>query len=713
MPSSNVCWGIEVGAGAIKALKLEKDADSLRVADFVVIPHKKVLSTPDIDRDDATRVALGALMSQYRDAMRGAAIAVSLPGHSTFARFAKLPPVEPKGVANLVRFEAVQQIPFPIEEVEWDYQTFQSEDSPDVEVGIFACTKERIAERLAVYEEVGLVPDIFSLSPVAVYNAIAYDLGFTPRSPGTVILDIGTTATDLIITDHGKVWIRTFPLGGHNFTQTLEETFKLAYGKAEKLKREAETSKYKRHIFQAMKPVLSELVQDIQRSISYFQETHPESNIQRLIGVGATFKLLGLRKILSQQLQMEVFRLEQFKRLSVEGSAAADFEAATPTLATAYGMALQGLGLNFINANLMPVSVVRKAMWKRKTPWLLTAAGLGIAAGGVSFLRPFLDNAAMARARADNSIQRPINETISLGNRLKSEWQEASAAAQPGMMAQNLLALTDGRGLYTSLLEDVDRMLSAARVFRSPGKPDDTHAVEIKSLDTEYLAPESPLVAQTAAGSGGSDSPAPTTPESGAADLKAGPRGAVRMTLVFDSNHPDRQAFANDTVLAWLRSNATRMGIPYTLEAIPGPAAVRIDTIVAPPGPTPTAPTGGGRRPPPPPPSAPGGRPGGFGGRPRPDDDGGIPLGGTGGGIPLGGGSPSRPSPPGSPPERGSGDSRGQSSLESLAPFPERLIRKPLEGPVYRYSVIWYAQVRDPATEAVPDPSAVTQEPDA
>ena len=44
MPSSNVCWGIEIGAGGIKAIKLEAaDGGNVRVADFVSLPHKKVL----------------------------------------------------------------------------------------------------------------------------------------------------------------------------------------------------------------------------------------------------------------------------------------------------------------------------------------------------------------------------------------------------------------------------------------------------------------------------------------------------------------------------------------------------------------------------------------------------------------------------------------------------------------------------------------------
>ena len=39
----------------------------------------------------------------------------ALPAQSVFARFVKLPPVETKKIPEIVRFEAIQQIPFPLD----------------------------------------------------------------------------------------------------------------------------------------------------------------------------------------------------------------------------------------------------------------------------------------------------------------------------------------------------------------------------------------------------------------------------------------------------------------------------------------------------------------------------------------------------------------------------------------------------------------------
>jgi type IV pilus assembly protein PilM len=204
MAHPKAAWGMEIGADAIKAIRLERDGDKVTVSDFAVIPHKKVLTTPDMDRDEMVRIGLGQFISQK--VLEGQTLVMSVPGHAAFARFAKLPPVEPKKVPDIVRFEAVQQIPFPIDQVEWDYETFITEGSPEIEVGIFAITRERVQQRLGLYAELGIVPESLTLSPVAVYNAMAYEHDLARNKKAIIYIDIGTSATDLIVADQNRCW---------------------------------------------------------------------------------------------------------------------------------------------------------------------------------------------------------------------------------------------------------------------------------------------------------------------------------------------------------------------------------------------------------------------------------------------------------------------------------------------------------------------------
>ncbi len=579
--ATNVCWGIEVGAGAVKAVKLEADEGRVSVADFAVIPHPKVLSTPDLDVDDAVRVALGALVSQ-RD-LSGATLAVSVPGHQSFARFAKLPPVEKKKVPDIVKFEAVQQIPFPITDVEWDYQTFVSPDSPEVEVGIFAVTRAKIMEKLAQLNDVGLTPELATLSPVAVYNALAYDLEFTEKTPGTIIMDVGTTATDLIFADQGRVWVATFPVGGHAFTDALVGSFKLSYSKAEKLKREAEQTKHARHVFQAMRPVFTDLVQEVQRRMGFYQNSHPGAEIKRLIGVGSTFQLPGLRKYLKQQLGIEVYRLEEFKRLTVEGPRKSEFDAAAGGLATAVGLALQGLGRGTLNANVMPVAVLRDSMWKRKRVWFGAAAGVAAATGAVMLLRPLLDSSAVASATRAESVARAVSLAGQLSGEANS--QGLTEGAEGDLTAAKIVALATTPEVMANLSRDLG-LLTAAAVEAAAGQsvPAEVAATPLTlvRLATAYEVPAAagegdPFAEPTYAeeptyGAEGEEQPSGEGGEGGAGtdgpeteQIDITKRRRVMVTAEFRTGHPDARRFARETLAAWLRANATREGVPYTV----------------------------------------------------------------------------------------------------------------------------------------------------
>ena len=68
-----------------------------------------------------------AVISAIRNALReknikARRVAFSVSGQSVFTRFVKLPPVEEAKVVQIIQYEAQQNVPFPIEEVIWDYQ---------------------------------------------------------------------------------------------------------------------------------------------------------------------------------------------------------------------------------------------------------------------------------------------------------------------------------------------------------------------------------------------------------------------------------------------------------------------------------------------------------------------------------------------------------------------------------------------------------------
>src|SRR5215469_9073267 len=166
MAAPRFAWGIDVGNRALKAVRLSPGAEGLVIDDFDVVEHEQVLSNAGDNKETIVQSALANFVQRHD--MRGGVVAVGVSGQSSFARFIKLPPVETKKIPEIVRFEAIQQIPFPLDEVEWSYQLFQDPNSPDVEVGIFAMKKDLVAQVLSNFQAVEMTIAGVQMSPLAV-----------------------------------------------------------------------------------------------------------------------------------------------------------------------------------------------------------------------------------------------------------------------------------------------------------------------------------------------------------------------------------------------------------------------------------------------------------------------------------------------------------------------------------------------------------------
>ena len=387
MPSTKTVWGIDVGQCALKALRLQWRDGKLRALGFDVIEHAKILSQPDADEQALIRSALGKFTS--RNSIKGSTIVISVPGQASFTRFIKLPPVETRKIPEIVRYEARQQIPFNLEDVVWDYQITSKPSTSggprEVEVGIFAMKKDIVNDYVSDFLAMHIEPDIVQMAPLALLNYLKYDK--KEGSGATLLMDVGAENTNLVISDGDRVWVRNVPIGGNNFTNALAREFKLPFPKAESLKRHAAESKHARQVFQAMRPVFSDLLTEVQRSIGYYTSLHRDSRVERVVALGSAFRLAGLAKFIAQNLGVDVQPVEKIASLAeTEALSAPLFKENVLSFGVAFGLAIQGLGLGTIQTSLLPPEILNAKVLRRKRPFFIAAsvALLG-AVGGFAY----------------------------------------------------------------------------------------------------------------------------------------------------------------------------------------------------------------------------------------------------------------------------------------------------------------------------------------
>ncbi|MCE5187237.1 MAG: pilus assembly protein PilM [Planctomycetaceae bacterium] len=427
-------WAIDIGSNALKALRMHQGANGLEVLDFAYLEHSKNLSSGEVQAAEREQIISDTIhrFMEEKD-LSQEEVAISIAGQNSFARFIKLPPVEPKKIPEIIQFEAVQQIPFDINEVEWDWQLMETEGSPDKEVGLFAIKNELIAEVMDHFTKGNVRVSCVQIAPMALYNYAYYDLKEVTESPrkATVILDMGAENTTLVICTKDSVWQRSIRIGGNTFTQAIADAFRKSFETAEKLKRTAPMSKYMRQIYTAMKPVYTDLGGEVQRSLGFYSSSPQgrDKTLTRIIAVGGGLKLQGLAKYLTQTLGMQVIKPDSFERLALAPElSAAKFHENVSDFGVVYGLGAQLLGEARIRTNLLPRKIARAMAWTRKARMFTVAAAILMVVMLLGVAKAFRDKSVYQRHAAE---RQQIQAVLSQVQEIKSAVSEQEGRQQP------------------------------------------------------------------------------------------------------------------------------------------------------------------------------------------------------------------------------------------------------------------------------------------
>ena len=500
MARSVSCWGIDIGKCALKAVRCGRSSDPRKVtADaFDYIEYPMLLTQPEADPVELVQAALAEFVG--RNKLNGSQVAISVPGQSGLSKFIKLPPIESKKIPDIVKYEARQQIPFPLEQVVWDWQRLAGGIDEggfviDAEVAVFAMKREQVFKALAPLTRARVEVDVVQLSPIALANMVTFDqlpdlATIDPEKPpaSIVLVSMGVDSTDLVITNGLRIWQRSMPIGGSSFTKALVQGMKLTFAKAEHLKRNAVRAEDPKTVFKVMRPVFNEFAAELQRSLNYFTGTDRTATIGKVLLLGNATKLRGLSDFVAKQLQLDVQRLESYRGL--EGPAvmnAPAFRENRLAFGTAYGLALQGAGGASLRTNLLPREIVIDRLIEAKKPWAVGALAGLLAAATISFAGMFFawttyapNLYASAFARADG-VKSQSQAAIAAFEEVKRK-QEESIAQQ-----QYLVRVEDRRFQMLDMLRAVETLLPRDDPGKVPENPADRNELHVERIDCQYF----------------------------------------------------------------------------------------------------------------------------------------------------------------------------------------------------------------------------------
>jgi type IV pilus assembly protein PilM len=290
------------------------------VAELGLDPNKEE------DRARFITPTLAKLFKEHR--IKGRDVLLSISGQSVFMRFVKLPPVDAAQVGQVVAFEAQQNVPFPIDEVTWDYQMMpnRAAGSSEAEAVIVAMKKELLEAEVSAVERAGVKIKRVDVAPFALFNAFRYSE--PPSDDCALIIDMGARSTNLIFVEKTTFWIRNIPIAGNQVSQSICNEMQEPFASAETLKKgkgfvslggvyadpdDADAAR----ISKLIRSTMTRLHVDINRSIAFYRTSLNGAAPKRVYLTGGSSQLPYLDLFIADKLSLPVSYFNPLRNVSL------------------------------------------------------------------------------------------------------------------------------------------------------------------------------------------------------------------------------------------------------------------------------------------------------------------------------------------------------------------------------------------------------------
>lgn len=352
---------------------------------------------------------------------------ISVSGQSVFSRFVKLPPVDKEKVHQIILYEAQQNVPFPIDEVVWDYQLIGKGEG-ELDVMLAAIKADIIVSITDAVQDAGIETDLVDVAPMALYNAVRYN--YSDSKGCTLVIDVGARSTDLVFIEENRVFIRSVPVAGNAITQQIMREFELSFDDAEEMKKahafvafggayEGAGSEVADKVSKIVRSVMTRMHAEIDRSIKFYRTQQNGQQPSQVLLTGGCSVIPYSDVFLKDKLKVDVDYLNPFINVPVaQNISGEEIGKNAQSMVQLVGVALRKAMACPIEINLLPPKIAQDKSFRRKQP-VIVAAAFGIAVIVSLWALFFHRMEILARSqlqdvqskvRALESIARPLSE---------------------------------------------------------------------------------------------------------------------------------------------------------------------------------------------------------------------------------------------------------------------------------------------------------------
>lgn len=364
-----------LGSSHLSSCKFQKKENKLYLESF----DFKDLSEGSVSEDSWISEIETALYDLSRSTgLKGEANFI-LPGNMVLSKTLRVPKVELEKQRKVVAFELSQKMPFPLENLIWDFLVID-DDGIEQEILSFAIKPEVVEKLIKAIYRCGIIPKLFTPGPALDYHSLQ-DTDSIDKSEDSLCINFGAKTTNLTFLSKSGYLLRSLSFGGNQLTESIASAFGINYTRAEELKLKDSSGELVLNegdpsfaTFQvANENFLNKYMQEISRSIVTYKRLKKGKLPAQLIITGRTIKSKGLVESLGQSQQLPISYFDSYSQLDVSKNIDKNIISTLPFI----GSEIIGLAKELTNLkeqkilNLMPIGKAKQLESKKKLPWFV------------------------------------------------------------------------------------------------------------------------------------------------------------------------------------------------------------------------------------------------------------------------------------------------------------------------------------------------------
>jgi type IV pilus assembly protein PilM len=337
---------LDIGSTFIKLVQLKGANRNYQLVKFGMIPLPPEVIVEGAVMDagrvvDAIKELLGAQKVTTKE------VVISVSGSSVIIKRVSVADMTDEELAESIKWEAEQYIPFSIDDVNVDFQRLGAGAAEgQADVLLVAVKKDKIHDYVNLVKEAGLEPVVMDVDAFALANM--YELNYDVEAGTTALLNIGASVMNInILKDGTSIFTRDVTVGGNRYTEALQRDFGLTYEDAEKIKRgEDVEGADKEQISSVMSSVTEDMVAETQRSFEFFRSTTGSEKVSHVLVTGGCARIGNFTTMLAERLEIPVEIANPFKNIKIDTKKfdTAIIEDSSPLCAVAVGLAIRRPG---------------------------------------------------------------------------------------------------------------------------------------------------------------------------------------------------------------------------------------------------------------------------------------------------------------------------------------------------------------------------------